>query len=921
MRITYFYAENMAGIKEGPGLDKIEINFNQDPRNVFTLILGSNGAGKSVILSLIHPFRETYDGRQVVKDGEKAYKEIHIQDKDDEYIIKHTWKPNKSFIYKNGEDLNESGSIKEFMKVIKSELGIDDDYFKIARLGSNVTNFIELTSGMRKTYIGNYLPYIDDYLNGYEVAKKKYTLLNKELNNIGSQLDKFPELDTLREQSTELSSRIKGLEKSKEDKNKKVVRLDGKILQLKAVFEAKHNLVCDDKVIESNQDLLEETESRYKRLKRKYSALREEIISASGQNGEFLKSKKTFKILLGETEVIYETQKKELNEIDIKLQSLTQINNNLRKEIEVYQKRVSLDYEFEIDKIETIIEENDTLIEELQKQISKLEDKYGYLISDLDYDVDSLQEVQVRINKLQASILNIISLYNLESEINPNLVDEYDNIVNLIVKYEHEEQDLESKISYTNKNEKLISILNKRPEDCKDDNCGFIKNALDYKNNYYNHLSEFESRYEEVKANLEDLRDKLEIIKKTRKVLSSVNSFVSELKLIIAEYGIDFDITEFNKSITKTTMLKFMKRDVNYISKSLSIDEAVTSYIKPYYNLQDLIANSESHRIRLKELQIGYENDKNDRKHYKSKLVELDTNTEELNELSKTHTDLYNQVEETETLLSNLHEIIELLDDMKEAKNAMENTQSIIELYNEYLEDVKTNQEEIDEIEDELERIETELEKFKSDKEKVDKDLNYVEILLGNKEELDEKFKHTKLVRDALDPKKGIPLLFIDKFLDKIEIKTNELLELAYGSSFKIHFELTDKDFFIRVLKTFSMLDDIGNASQGETSLTTVSLSLAMVQYMVRKYNILYLDEIDGALSTHNRRIFLSMLEKQIDELGIEQIFIISHNNEFYSYPVNLILLNMDETDIDINDKGFISNKHIDFNLAEYKDN
>jgi ABC-type molybdenum transport system ATPase subunit/photorepair protein PhrA len=59
---------------------------------------------------------------------------------------------------------------------------------------------------------------------------------------------------------------------------------------------------------------------------------------------------------------------------------------------------------------------------------------------------------------------------------------------------------------------------------------------------------------------------------------------------------------------------------------------------------------------------------------------------------------------------------------------------------------------------------------------------------------------------------------------------------------------------------------------------------------MIKGYNIVYLDEIDATLSTENRRLFIDLLKKQMKDLNIEQLFIITHNNAFYNQNVDLIL-------------------------------
>ena len=49
------------------------------------------------------------------------------------------------------------------------------------------------------------------------------------------------------------------------------------------------------------------------------------------------------------------------------------------------------------------------------------------------------------------------------------------------------------------------------------------------------------------------------------------------------------------------------------------------------------------------------------------------------------------------------------------------------------------------------------------------------------------------------------------------------------------------------------------------------------------------LDEIDGALDTDNRRNFILIMERQIERIGSEQNFMITHNDAFSSYPVDII--------------------------------
>ena len=141
----------------------------------------------------------------------------------------------------------------------------------------------------------------------------------------------------------------------------------------------------------------------------------------------------------------------------------------------------------------------------------------------------------------------------------------------------------------------------------------------------------------------------------------------------------------------------------------------------------------------------------------------------------------------------------------------------------------------------------------------------------------------------------------------------NKLLDVAFNGKFQIEeFEVTDKDFFIKLRKEDGeLVPDILNASQGERALVSVAISMALIQQSMRKYNILLLDEIDSELDANNRRAFFNILETQFEMLGIEQCFLITHNNEFDTYNTDLIL--MKNHNIDTTDSEFMSNKTIIF--------
>ena len=144
------------------------------------MITGPNGSGKTSILSTLHPFATngSLDERSdipIVQEGKEGYKEIHIRDGMDSFVIKHFYTPKekthsvKSFIEKNGNELNPNGNVTSFKTIVEEELDIEMEYLKLARLGSNVTGFIDLKSTDRKAFMGKLLEEIDVYMKYYDL--------------------------------------------------------------------------------------------------------------------------------------------------------------------------------------------------------------------------------------------------------------------------------------------------------------------------------------------------------------------------------------------------------------------------------------------------------------------------------------------------------------------------------------------------------------------------------------------------------------------------------------------------------------------------------------------------------------------------------------------------------------------------------
>ena len=163
---------------------------------------------------------------------------------------------------------------------------------------------------------------------------------------------------------------------------------------------------------------------------------------------------------------------------------------------------------------------------------------------------------------------------------------------------------------------------------------------------------------------------------------------------------------------------------------------------------------------------------------------------------------------------------------------------------------------------------------------------------------MNDKYEELSILREALSSNKGIPLLFIQLYLKNTRILANKLLQNVFEGDLEIsEFIINEKEFKIPYTRHGIEVSDVVYASQGESSFLSIALSFALMQQSLKSYNVMLLDEIDATLDQSNRNTFISILEQQLEEIGCEQVFMITHNNVFDNYPVDILRTSNTEID------------------------
>ena len=171
---------------------------------------------------------------------------------------------------------------------------------------------------------------------------------------------------------------------------------------------------------------------------------------------------------------------------------------------------------------------------------------------------------------------------------------------------------------------------------------------------------------------------------------------------------------------------------------------------------------------------------------------------------------------------------------------------------------------------------------------------NYQEYLSLEKElkSCKEMYDDYVILQSALSTKEGVPLLHIKMYLKDTKEIANDLLAIAYHEDDIIQlddFEITGDSFKIPYIKNGITIPDISYASQGEQSFLNMAISFALSIQNLTEYNIPLLDEVDATFDQLKREKAIAVIEKQNEIIQCEQAFVISHNNMYDQYPVDLI--------------------------------
>lgn len=864
MKITYLKLENFINIKAGMKKTKVEIDFSKS-KNKIILLCGPNGTGKTSLLSEMHPFANSgnMDVRgetNLIIEGKDGYKEIHIEHKDDKFIIKHHYlfskktKSVKSFISKNGIELNPNGNVKSFKETVYDQLGIDHELLKLMRLGSNVTSLINMKSTNRKNFATKMFSDIEVYNSFYKKVSEEYRNIKAVMKNTADKISKYniQDVEEFDKQIMLSQQEVDYYIIEKEKIQKEIVTLENKIKDI--------NIDDEELVNESFKSLENEinTSNELLALVNDISISKEEYELLCEKNKQqlelsLLTYKNNIDKAISERDIYY-NQRQDLEE-SIKRATTIERVNNLKRTIEEYKHNIT---QLERELLNRTKYNKTTLIilkDHCQKTLDYIRDLNIYADSDIKRIMESIinndklmerLETQNLSNKENYDLLNA-EIINIE---NMNIEFDIDITENACVKDCPYRQFYLQTIGKKNNLNKFIeerNILNKeivRYEELYDlyNNLTFIKNhIMTYDNNClipieYDFISCFENYItgkpiiNTTLLNLSiDDSEKYELLDKYK---NDLQSFEKEYDIIKAS---GLDIIELENKILDINDKIFEKDDIITKNTELKLEienEIKENEIKTENIIRALIAKDNINKLIMK-------------------FEEVKLRMNEINNLKIEKQEFINNIDSYKNELVRVNDFVNNL--TIKVNQLTFNKESYVKLIEEY---------------------------------------NALKLL----------FEDVDVIRDSLNSSKGIPLIFLQVYLKNCPIMMNSLLNTIYDGELQIEgFLIDENEFRIPFNKSGIKVPDIVMASQGESSFISIVLSLSLIIQSMTKYDIICLDELDGPLDTKNREQFIKVLYSFISQVNSEQVFLISHNNMFDNEPIDLILTG----DIDVENYKF----------------
>lgn len=870
MWIKHAHFENFAHLESGLHKNVVDLDF-VNMTNIITLLIGPMGSGKTALLGHLQPWAsfgllDERNSDNIIIPEKDGLKTLELVDNDCIYKIKHVWKWTKdhhalkSYICKNGEELNPNGNVSSFKDIVETELGIDQNYLRLIRIGPNVGNIINLTSTERKNYFAQMLSSTEIYLSILKYVKDLSRTITAQSQLLSKKIGNVTE-DDIQNMRIDLEQLRRNIDRKVSDQRK----VTEKIFKLRA-----ENDVIGYSTLAEFDLSIEKENHKLRKLTDEIDSTHERITKLEGEYG----NDRTINREVGKCDSDLSNNARLIASFESEIMDLNDKLAKLRK------MRLSCANTDHIDELRNMYIEYVNTIGQLKEELYNF--KCPYTSTEIKLLMSDLQTV---------------------SQLIANAVDYDAGSIKMMI------SDDGSALSYA-KNQigilqgKLINLQKKLnnvhyiqnydvADQLKEPTCGCYESCPYYTTHPNTIKAESTSmsiskEYEEINNKIDSVNKKIEgylqyptIFNVVKKARSAFNETLPKLKKLgvcindsfykVMTNGnkrVWYDIDELSHILDKCDK---RERLAVMESKIASIKAEIDMYDSN--NLDDINNQIETCESTLESFKSNINKIEEENRLIKAHRAELEEYLAQLIDIEAIKTKF-------NTLVNDRSALVDKISDMTKKRVIFENNLS-------KLSDL-TAEEEI---------LTTDITVLSNEESKLSRKIEDYVQTMGELNGMLDKLNYINLIRDASSPKEGIPLIYVKMFLDDCVDTINEMVSMVFDDLEILEFDI-EHDFAIPYRKGNMIMPDIKSASQGERAIISLALSFALMRKGISRYNILLLDEVDGPLHAAGREQFLLILSQHIKAIGAEQVFFITHNNCFEGYPVNIIATGDDIIDM-----------------------
>jgi DNA repair exonuclease SbcCD ATPase subunit len=861
--MQYIKLENFALIQAGMKINTIELDFRKTT-NIINLIIGNNGTGKTALISNFHPFAflghlEARDDSDLIIPELDGKKTVIFTTKKHEYYIEHIYKwagegktrMVKSYIQKDGVELNSSGLVKSFLGIVQTEFEIDTNFLKLIRLGGNVTNFVELTSAGRITFISKLLDAISVYVKGNKLMRERSTELTANLKSAVAKMERLnvSDVSLLQEEVRRKEKLIRDTRELRDENIQSFYSYAGKMDQGR-MSSVEADLDSCGNVLDSLRRELDQV-PRPTRVHSEFgdrptAMYNQQIATLDEQRMQLVATIGQCSSTIGGVEASLEKVQKMIDGT-----ASARDLRDLNEYIELLRGKVA-HYESQNNAI-----------------------KPALSIAELTADVD-------KINMMIFQIQNVLNLEPYAVQYFCKKYEEFDGDLNALDEYSKaKSKELHRKLdqfdaSIGHSALRSMNLVMFTPRGCE------VYPKCPYYQYYMSGLEATDStKRATAQAELSAVEDMSGILNAmyTVKKLMSMLSDVKRYKLTFDKI-LRFMLTGDENDFVDRAQIQSLKEEIE------EFDEYAANKQKLKEKESELaIMLAKTNQRTREELEEELRNLE----------AERDTAQAKKNELYEQVTELNKQIQEWKDMIEDYNVSVRYESETRRIKDAIALEESrlaqLTELNREkmeFLERQREFQAKLDDFNAKIETLDNEI------KEDQMKEITYRE-LSREIEQIKDRYDYVTLIKEATSNSEGIPLVHIKLYCRALCTIANAIIKELYTGDFKLlDFKVKENSFTIPYYTKGFTVKDIKDASQAEASVAKLAISFAILSQFVTKYNIILLDEIDGPMHRVNKERFFAALEGQLDRLKCEQAFIITQSAMFNDYPVNLICTDPD---------------------------